>query len=127
MLQSFVAVGVGAALGAWLRWWLGNWLNATTPQLPAGTLIANLAGGYLIGIAVQYFSARSGLPPEWRLFCVTGFLGALTTFSTFSAEAVGLVSRGEYGWAFAHSASHLLGSLAATFAGIATLKVLQGA
>ena len=127
MWQGFVAVGIGAALGAWSRWWLGNWFNAATPSLPAGTLIANLAGGYLIGVAVQYFSTRSGLPPELRLFCVTGFLGALTTFSTFSAEAVGLLSRGEYAWAFAHSASHLLGSLIATFAGIATLRMLQGA
>lgn len=120
-------MGIGAALGAWLRWWLGNWFNAATPNLPAGTLIANLAGGYLIGVGVQYFSTRSGLPPELRLFCVTGFLGALTTFSTFSAEAVGLLSRGEYGWAFMHSAIHLFGSLIATFAGIATLKIIQGA
>lgn len=127
MLQGFIAVGIGAALGAWLRWWLGNWFNAATPNLPAGTLIANLAGGYLIGVGVQYFSTRSGLPPELRLFCVTGFLGALTTFSTFSSEAVGLLSRGEYGWAFMHSAIHLFGSLIATFAGIATLKIIQGA
>lgn len=127
MWQSFVAVGTGAVLGAWLRWGLGNWFNGATPSLPAGTLVANLAGGYLIGIAVQYFSTRSGLSPELRLFCVTGFLGALTTFSTFSAEAVGLLSRGEYGWAFVHSASHLLGSLVATFAGIATLRMIQGA
>jgi fluoride exporter len=126
MLQGFIAVGIGAVLGAWLRWWLGNWFNTATPNLPSGTLIANLAGGYLIGIAVQYFSTRSGLPPELRLFCVTGFLGALTTFSTFSAEAVGLLSRGEFGWAFAHSAIHLFGSLIATFAGIATLKMIQG-
>ena len=127
MLQGFIAVGIGAALGAWLRWWLGNWFNAATPNLPAGTLIANLAVGYLIGVGVQYFSTRSGLPPELRLFCVTGFLGALTTFSTFSSEAVGLLSRGEYGWAFMHSAIHLFGSLIATFAGIATLKIIQGA
>ena len=127
MLLGFVAVGIGASLGAWLRWWLGNWFNAATPNLPAGTLIANLVGGYLIGIAMQYFSTRSGLSPELRLFCVTGFLGALTTFSTFSAEAVGLLSRGDYGWAFAHTASHLIGSLIATFAGIATLRMIQGA
>jgi fluoride exporter len=125
MGQSFAAVGIGAVLGAWLRWWLGVWFNAATPNLPAGTLIANLVGGYLIGVAFQYFSTRSGLPPEVRLFVVTGFLGALTTFSTFSAEAVGLISRGEYGWAFAHTLGHLAGSLLATFAGIATLKVLQ--
>ncbi len=124
---GFVAVGIGATLGAWLRWWLANGFNAATPGLPAGTLIANLAGGFLIGMAMQYFSTRNGLPPEVRLFCVTGFLGALTTFSTFSAEAVGLLNRGEYGWALAHTASHLIGSLAATFAGIATLKMLQGA
>ena len=127
MLQSFIAVGIGATLGAWSRWWLGNWFNTATPNLPAGTLIANIAGGYLIGIAVQYFATRSGLPSEVRLFCVTGFLGALTTFSTFSAEAVGLISRGEYGWAFAHTASHLIGSLIATFAGIATIRMIQGA
>ena len=125
MWQGFAAVGIGAVLGAWLRWWLGLWLNAATPSLPAGTLIANLVGGYLIGVAFQYFSTKNGLPPELRLFVVTGFLGALTTFSTFSAEAVGLLTRGEYGWALAHTLGHLIGSLLATFAGIATLKVLQ--
>ncbi len=125
MWQGFVAVGIGAVLGAWLRWWLGVWFDAATPNLPAGTLIANLTGGYLIGVAFQYFSTESGLAPEVRLFIVTGFLGALTTLSTFSSEAVGLLSRGEYGWAFAHTSSHLIGSLLATFAGIATLKLLQ--
>lgn len=125
MGYGFVAVGIGAVLGAWLRWWLGIWFNAATPSLPAGTLIANLIGGYLIGVAFQYFSTKSGIPPEMRLFVVTGFLGALTTFSSFSAEAVGLLSRGEYGWALAHTLSHLIGSLVATFAGIATLKVVQ--
>ncbi|MEO5861700.1 MAG: fluoride efflux transporter CrcB [Burkholderiales bacterium] len=125
MWHGFAAVGIGAVLGAWLRWWLGLWFNAATPNLPAGTLLANLIGGYLIGMALQYFSTKSGLPPEMRLFVITGFLGALTTFSSFSAEAVGLLSRGEYGWALAHSLSHLIGSLVATFAGIATLKVLQ--
>lgn len=125
MWLGFAAVGIGAVLGAWLRWGLAEWFNAATPSLPAGTLIANLVGGYLIGIALQYFTTRTGLPPEVRLFVVTGFLGALTTFSSFSAEAVGLLTRGEYGWALAHTLSHLIGSLLATFAGIATLKVLQ--
>ena len=124
---GFVAVGIGAALGAWLRWWLGVWFNAAAPSLPLGTLIANVIGGYLIGIAVQYFSTKSGLPPETRLFIVTGFLGGLTTFSTFSAEAVGLLSRGEYGWAVAHIGSHLAGSLIATLLGIATMRLLQAA
>ena len=124
---GFIAVGTGAALGAWLRWWLGVWFNAAAPSLPLGTLIANVIGGYLIGIAVQYFSTKSGLPPEARLFIVTGFLGGLTTFSTFSAEAVGLLSRGEYGWAVAHIGSHLAGSLIATLLGIATMRLLQAA
>ena len=124
---GFVAVGIGAALGAWLRWWLGVWFNAAEPSLPLGTLIANVIGGYLIGFAVQYFSTKSGLPPEARLFIVTGFLGGLTTFSTFSAEAVGLLSRGEYGWAAAHIGSHLAGSLIATLLGIATMRLLQSA
>ena len=124
---GFVAVGIGAALGAWLRWWLGVWFNAAAPSLPLGTLIANVIGGYLIGIAVQYFSTKNDLPPEARLFIVTGFLGGLTTFSTFSAEAVGLLSRGEYGWAVAHIGSHLAGSLIATLLGIATMRILQSA
>ena len=124
---GFVAVGIGAALGAWLRWWLGIWFNAAVPNLPLGTLIANVIGGYLIGIAVQYFSGNSGLPPEARLFIVTGFLGGLTTFSTFSAEAVNLLTRGEYGWALAHIGSHLAGSLIATLLGIATMRLLQAA
>ncbi|MEO6023580.1 MAG: fluoride efflux transporter CrcB [Burkholderiales bacterium] len=125
MGPGFVAVGIGAALGAWLRWWLGIWFNAAAPNLPLGTLIANVIGGYLIGIAVQYFSTKSDLPPEARLFIVTGFLGGLTTFSTFSAEAVGLLTRGEYSWAFAHIGSHLAGSLIATLLGIATMRFLQ--
>ena len=124
---GFVAVGIGAALGAWLRWWLGIWFNAAVPNLPLGTLIANVIGGYLIGIAVQYFSSNSGLPPEARLFIVTGFLGGLTTFSTFSAEAVNLLTRGELGWALAHIGSHLAGSLIATLLGIATVRLLQAA
>ena len=123
---GFVAVGIGAALGAWLRWWLSVWFNNAAPNLPLGTLIANVIGGYLIGIAMQYFSSKNGLPPEARLFIVTGFLGGLTTFSTFSAEAVGLLSRAEYGWALAHIGSHLAGSLIATLLGIATLRLLQG-
>ena len=127
MWTGFLAVGIGAALGAWLRWWLGIWFNAAVPNLPLGTLIANVIGGYLIGIAVQYFSGNSGLPPEARLFIVTGFLGGLTTFSTFSAEAVNLLTRGEYGWALAHIGSHLAGSLIATLLGIATMRLLQAA
>ena len=84
---GFLAVGGGAAAGAWLRWWLGVLLNPVFPTLPFGTLAANLIGGYLIGIALGVFDNFQALPPEVRLLLATGFLGGLTTFSTFSAEA----------------------------------------
>jgi CrcB protein len=123
--SGFLAVGMGAAIGAWLRWLLGLALNSLLPALPLGTLAANLAGGFLIGMAVEFFGTRAGLPPEWRLFVVTGFLGGLTTFSTFSAEAVNLLGRDDFVWAGAHVAAHLVGSLVLTFAGIHAMRVLQ--
>lgn len=122
---GLLAVGGGAALGAWTRWALGLWLNALLPQLPLGTLAANLVGGYLIGLALAWFALAEGVPPELRLLVVTGFLGGLTTFSTFSAEAVGLLARQQFGWAAAHLALHLGGSLAATALGFATLRLLR--
>lgn len=122
--MTWLAVGVGACLGAWLRWGLGMLLNAVHPQLPLGTVVANLGGGYLIGIAVAFFSGLPDLPPEWRLFVVTGFLGGLTTFSTFSAESMLLLQRGDYLWALGHSALHLLGSVALCIAGFATYKAI---
>jgi CrcB protein len=121
---GFVAVGVGAVLGAWLRWWLGVGLNAALPNLPLGTLAANVIGGYLVGVAVEYFSLQGGLPVEMRLFVITGFLGGLTTFSSFSAEAVGLLMENRYGWAILLISSHLLGSLLMTVLGIATVRGL---
>lgn len=117
---GFAAVGIGAALGAWLRWMLGVALNASLPQLPLGTLAANLVGGYLIGLTVAWLESATGLAPEVRLFLVTGFLGGLTTFSAFSGEAVALLMEGRYAWAAAHVGSHLLGSLACTVLGIKT-------
>ena len=122
---SVLAVGIGAALGAWLRWWLGIALNPVFPTLPFGTLVANLLGGYLVGVAVAFFSEHAGLPPEARLFVITGFMGGLTTFSTFSAESVTLISRSEYFWAFAHSAVHLGGSLVMTALGMLTVSLLK--
>ncbi|MBL8385665.1 MAG: fluoride efflux transporter CrcB [Burkholderiales bacterium] len=119
-----LAVGVGAALGAWLRWGLGALLNAWYPAIPPGTLVANLAGGYLVGIAVAFFAGHAGVAPEWRLFAITGFLGGLTTFSTFSAEGVALLQQARYAAAFAHSAMHLIGSFGATLAGIATWRLV---
>jgi CrcB protein len=119
---GFIAVGVGAALGAWLRWALGIGLNATVPNLPMGTLAANLIGGYLIGVAVEVFSQQGALPVEMRLFVITGFLGGLTTFSSFSAEAVGLLMESRYAWAILLISSHLIGSIVMTVLGIFTVR-----
>lgn len=124
-LGGFVAVGIGAASGAWLRWWLGLLLNPLVPTLPIGTLAANLVGGYLMGIAMGVLTHYASLPVETRLFIVTGFLGGLTTFSTFSAEAVTLLSRQQYGWVAAHISAHLLGSLAMTGLGILTVNLIR--
>jgi CrcB protein len=123
-LSAFLAVGAGAVLGAWLRWGLAAWLNPMFPHLPLGTLAANIGGGYLVGIAVAFFSASS-LQPEWRLAVITGFLGALTTFSTFSAESVQLLQAARYGAALAHSAAHLFGALLATALGFASWRMLS--
>lgn len=123
-IYAVTAVGLGAILGAWLRWWFGLMLNPLFPTLPFGTLAANLVGGYLVGIAVEYFFHNTTLPPEARLFIITGFLGGLTTFSTFSAETVTLLLREQYGWAFVIIFSHLAGSLAMTILGILTIKWL---
>ena len=123
---GFIAVGVGAALGAWLRWGLGVALNALNPNLPYGTLAANLIGGYLIGVAVEYFSYQGGLSVEMRLFVITGFLGGLTTFSSFSAEAVGLLLESRYGWAMVLTTSHLIGSILMTILGILSVRAVTG-
>lgn len=124
-LYMFLAIGSGAAIGAWLRWGMGLWLNPVLPQMPLGTLAANLVGGYLIGLAVAFFMQHPGLSPEWRLLVITGFLGGLTTFSTFSAETVALLLRGQYLWSAAIIVAHLLGSLAMTVLGMQTFKWLQ--
>ena len=125
--NGIAAVGVGAALGAWLRWALGVMLNAIVPNLPLGTLAANLIGGYLIGVAAAIFTAYPTLPSEMRLFAITGFLGGLTTFSTFSGEAVALLARSQLAWAMAHIGAHLAGSLTMTWLGILTVRWLKGA
>ena len=119
-MSAVLAIGLGAALGAVLRWLLGLWMNAWLPEVPPGTLAANVVGGYLIGLAVVFFTQHGHVPPEWRLFVVTGFLGGLTTFSTFSAEVMRLVQDGRMAWALAAMAAHLAGSLLATWAGMLT-------
>lgn len=120
LLSVLLAVGTGAALGAMARWALSYLLNAKLATLPLGTLSANLLGGWLIGITLAWTAAHPGLPPAVRLFIVTGFLGGLTTFSTFSAESVGLILKGMVGPALLHAGLHLGGSLLACFAGVKT-------
>jgi CrcB protein len=124
-LYAFLAIGIGAALGAWLRWGFGLLLNPALPELPLGTLAANLFGGYLIGIAMAFFIQHPGVSPEWRLLIITGFLGGLTTFSTFSAETITLLMRGQYAWSAGIIAAHLGGSLLMTVLGIQTFKWLN--
>ena len=125
LIYSFSAIGLGAACGAWLRWGLGLWLNASVTNLPLGTLMANLLGGYLIGLAIAFFMQHPTISSEWRLFIITGFLGGLTTFSTFSAETVTLLIRGQYAWGAGIIAAHVGGSLLMTICGIQTFKWLQ--
>ena len=121
---GFLAVGVGGVLGCWLRWALGVTLNTLVPQLPPGTLAANLIGGYIIGAAMAYFVQMPGLAPEWRLFVITGFCGGLTTFSTFSAEITTLLQAGRLGAFAAAIAAHVGGSLAMTLLGLASMRWL---
>lgn len=120
-------MGGGAALGAWLRWGLGIALNAS--MLPMGTLIANLGGGLLMGMAMAYFMATPSMAipqqNELRLFIMTGFLGGLTTFSAFSAEAFNFLHKQQYAWAAVHISSHVVGSLLMTAIGFATVFYLR--
>jgi CrcB protein len=118
-MLAVIAICIGASLGALARWGLGLWLNPVA-LLPLGTLAANLLGGYLVGICVAVFSALPQLDPVWRLALVTGFLGALTTFSSFSAEVVAMLMQQRYALALGTAALHLLGSLLLTVAGIKT-------
>jgi fluoride exporter len=114
----FIAVFGGAGLGAVLRWGLGHWLNPLFTTVPLGTVAANLIGGLLVGFASAFFAHHTSLPLEWRLLVITGFLGGLTTFSTFSIEVVSLLQRQQYAWALGAAAVHLAGSLLLTALGI---------
>lgn len=122
--SGFVAVGGGAAAGAWLRWGLGAILNPIFPTLPLGTLAANLAGGLLMGVAMELLGRHAVLPAEVRLLVTTGFLGGLTTFSTFSAEVVTLLVRREFMWGTIAIATHVVGSLAMTIVGLLLIRGL---
>jgi len=126
MLASVASICAGASAGALLRWLLGTALNHLWPSVPLGTLAANVVGGYLIGLAFAYFAGHPTLSPEWRLLVITGFLGGLTTFSTFSVEVVTSAQRGDLASAAAIVLLHLLGSLACTVLGIATFNWARG-
>ena len=119
---QWLAVGGGAALGAWIRWGLGVVLNAS--MLPMGTLIANLSGGLLMGMALAYFASTSA-QDSLRLLVMTGFLGGLTTFSAFSAEAFNFLQKQQYAWAAGHILSHVIGSLLMTALGFALVHYLR--
>lgn len=122
--SGFVAVGGGAAVGAWMRWGLGAVLNPLFPTLPMGTLAANLGGGLLMGFAMELIIRHAVIPAEVRLLVTTGFLGGLTTFSTFSAEVVTLLTRREYLWGSIAIGAHVVGSLAMTILGIMLIRSL---
>ncbi len=125
MFNSIALISVGAAMGAVTRWLLGLALNGLFPAIPPGTLAANLLGGYLVGMAMEAFSAPLGMAPELRLLVITGFLGGLTTFSTFSAEVARLLQQGRLLLAGAEITVHVVGSVALTILGIATVMGLR--
>ena len=125
MWPSILAIFCGAGLGALLRAGFNLATVSFASMLPLGTFISNMVGGYLIGIAVAFFGNNPNLSPEWKLFVITGFLGGLTTFSSFSAEVVGFMQRGEVTWALGTALLHLLGSLCLTFLGILTYQALK--
>jgi len=123
LIRSLLAISLGASLGAILRWGLGMAFNALFPTIPPGTWLANMLGGYLVGLALAYFGQHAGLSPEWRLFIITGFLGGLTTFSTFSAEVTALIQQERLLWAGVAVSVHVGGSLLMTFLGLATYEI----
>lgn len=125
MLNSILVISLGASFGAVTRWLLGTSLNAIFPTIPPGTVAANLIGGYLIGVAIAVFANHPGIAPEWRLLVITGFLGGLTTFSTFSAEVITLIQQGRLVWATTAIGVHVVGSLAMTLLGLASVAILK--
>ena len=124
--MGLLAVGSGSAIGGCARWGLSVWLNPRHAHFLLGTFAANAIGGILVGVAVAFFTRNTGVAPEWRLFVITGLLGGLTTFSSFSAEIVTLIERGEMGWAMTVAASHLVASLLLTALGFWVYRQVAG-
>jgi CrcB protein len=122
-MLTVIAICIGACVGALSRWQLGLWFSHSHALIPWGTLAANLIGGYLVGVCVGVFQQMPELDPIWRLALVTGFLGALTTFSSFSAEVVSMLQQARYALALGTTSVHLLGSLALTVLGLKTVAV----
>jgi len=124
-MYSLLSISIGASLGAILRWFLDVSMNSLFPNLPLGTLTANLVGAYLIGIAMAVFASQPNLSPEWRLLVITGFLGGLTTFSSFSAQVTQMIQQEKLLWAATTIATHVAGSIAMTFLGLATFALVK--
>jgi len=127
VLKAILAISLGAAVGAVLRWALGLKLNSLYPEIPPGTLAANLIGAYIIGVAIAYFATAPTIATEWRLVIITGFCGGLTTFSTFSAEVVALLQQGRMAMAGGIIAIHVIGSVTMTLLGIGSYALANGA
>jgi len=125
MIYSIMAISIGASCGALLRWYFGLQFNALFTSIPLGTLAANLLGGYMIGLAVGFFNNHPLVSPEYRLLIITGFLGGLTTFSTFSAEVTSLLQTGRFSWALAMVGVHVIGSVTLTILGILTINFFR--
>ena len=125
MLNSILAISLGASLGAIMRWVLGLVLDSMSVAIAMGTLVANLIGGFLIGVAMAFFSAHTELSPQWRLLIITGFLGGLTTFSSFSAELTSMIHEGRLSIALITVMLHVVGSILMTFLGIYTYQLFK--
>lgn len=122
-MHSVIAISIGAVLGALARWRLSLWLNEGAAILPWGTLAANWIGAYIVGVAVVFFQSQTQIDPVWRLAVITGFLGALTTFSTFSAEVIAMLQHGRLALAVGTAGLHLMGSLLLTWVGMRTAAI----
>jgi fluoride exporter len=125
MWKTIVAISVGSAVGGVMRWGFSQRLNHLTPAVPMGTLLANVVAGYIVGLALAYFASAQTIAPEWRLLIITGFCGGLSTFSTFSAEVVVLLQQGRFSMASVAVLVHVVGSILATLAGIASFGALR--